>query len=112
VGRLCMDRTSRGGQPWYSLLAILTALTLRAVFHLALRQTGGLIGSLIRLLDLGLPVPDHTTLSRRSETLEERCLPYRWQPENPLICRISRRRYGSERCNRPLLLQHIAPRRV
>ena len=63
-------RTSRGGQPWYSPLAILTALTLRAVFHLALRQTEGLIGSLIRLLGLDLPVPDHPTLSRRGETLE------------------------------------------
>jgi Transposase DDE domain len=58
------------GQPWYSPLPILTALTLRAVFHLALRQTEGLIGSLIRLLGLDLPVPDHTTLSRRGETLE------------------------------------------
>jgi Transposase DDE domain len=48
----------------------LTALTLRAVFHLALRQTEGLIGSLIRLLGLDLPVPDHTTLSRRGQTLE------------------------------------------
>ena len=63
-------RTNRGGQPWYSLLAILTALTLQAVFHLALRQTEGLIGSLIRILGPGLPVPDHTTLSRRGETLE------------------------------------------
>src|SRR3954466_11783758 len=63
-------RTTRGGQPWYSELAILTALTLRAVFHLALRQTEGLIGSLMRLLGLDLPVPDHTTLSRRAETLE------------------------------------------
>src|SRR5580704_938714 len=48
-------RTSRGGQPWYAPLAILTALTLRAVFHLALRQTEGLIGSIIRLLGLDLP---------------------------------------------------------
>ena len=63
-------RTSRGGQPWYSPLAILTALTLRAVFRLALRQTEGLIGSIIRLLGLDLPVPDHTTLSRRAATLE------------------------------------------
>src|SRR4051794_35975600 len=37
-------RTTPGGQPWYSPLAILTALTLRAVFRLALRQTEGLIG--------------------------------------------------------------------
>jgi hypothetical protein len=54
----------------YSPLAILTALTLRAVFRLAYRQTEGLIGSIIGLLGLDLSVPDHTTLSRRAETLE------------------------------------------
>src|SRR5436309_10067082 len=63
-------RTSRGGQPAYSDLAILTALTFKAVFRLAYRQTEGLIGSLIGLLGLDLSVPDHTTLSRRAETLE------------------------------------------
>src|ERR671912_761154 len=62
-------RTSRGGQSWYSPLAILTALTLRAVFRLAFRQTEGLIGSVMRLLGLDLAVPDHTTLSRRAVTL-------------------------------------------
>src|SRR5919205_3212503 len=63
-------RTTRGGQPWSSPLAILTALTLRAVFRLGLRQTEGLIGSVLRLLGLELAVPDHTTLSRRAATLE------------------------------------------
>ena len=63
-------RTTRGGQPRYSALAILTALTLRAVFRLAFRQTEGLIGSIVHLLGLALRVPDHTTLSRRSATLE------------------------------------------
>jgi hypothetical protein len=63
-------RTTRGGQAWYSPLAILTALTLRAVFRLALRQTEGLIGSIIRLLGLTLAVPDHSTLSRRAKTLD------------------------------------------
>ena len=43
-------RTTRGGQPWYSPLAILAALMLRAVFRLAYRQTEGLIGSIIGLL--------------------------------------------------------------
>lgn len=62
-------RTTRGGQPFYLPLAILTALTLRAVFHLAYRQAEGLIGSIISLLGLALRVPDHTTLSRRSATL-------------------------------------------
>src|SRR4051812_26610312 len=37
---------------------------------LAYRQTEGLIGSLIHLLELTLPVPDHTTLSRRAAILE------------------------------------------
>jgi Transposase DDE domain len=63
-------RTTRGGQAWYSPLAILTALTVRAVFRLAYRQTEGLIGSIIGLLGLDLRVPDHTTLSRRAATLE------------------------------------------
>ena len=35
-------RTTPGGQPHYSTLAITTALTLRAVFGLALRQAKGL----------------------------------------------------------------------
>jgi hypothetical protein len=63
-------RTTRGGQPWYSPLVILTALILRAVFRLAFRQTEGLIGSIISLLGLTLRVPDHTTRSRRAATLE------------------------------------------
>ena len=62
-------RTTPGGQPYYSALAITTALTMRAVFHLALRQTEGLIGSVIALLGLALTVPDHSTMFRRSKTL-------------------------------------------
>ena len=57
-------RTGRGGQPSYSALAVAAALTLRAVFRLALRQTEGLIGSVLQLLGLDLRVPDHSTISR------------------------------------------------
>ena len=63
-------RTTPGGQPHYSALAIMTALTLRTVFGLALRQTEGLIGSVIDRLGLALAVPDYSTLSRRSQTLD------------------------------------------
>jgi hypothetical protein len=63
-------RTGRGGQPLYSALAVATALALRAVFRLALRQTEGLIGSILELLGLDLAAPDHSTLSRRAGTLE------------------------------------------
>jgi len=74
-------RTTPGGQPWYSSLAILTALTLRALFRLALRQTEGLIGSVIGLLGLTLAVADHTTLCRRAETLEAPRPRSRWDGE-------------------------------
>ncbi len=39
------SRSPRGGQPACPGMAILTALTLRAVFRLALRQTEGPVGS-------------------------------------------------------------------
>jgi Transposase DDE domain len=74
-------RTTRGGQPYYSALAITTALTLRAVFQLALRQTEGLIGSVVRLLGVDLAVPDHSTLSRRADTLQ---VPRPWSGRKPI----------------------------
>jgi hypothetical protein len=76
-GLRAAPRSTPGGQPWYSPLAILTALTLRAVFRLALRQTEGLIGSIFHLLGLALAAPDHTTLCRRAETLEVPRPPHR-----------------------------------
>jgi hypothetical protein len=65
-----MPRTTPGGQPHYSDLAITTGLMLRAVFRLALRQTEGLIGSILQLLGVDLSVPDFSTLSRRARSLE------------------------------------------
>jgi hypothetical protein len=62
-------RSTRGGQLRYSSLAITTALTLRTLFRLGLRQTEGLVGSIFHLLGLDLAVPDHSTLSRRAVTL-------------------------------------------
>jgi hypothetical protein len=61
-------RTTRGGQPRYSDLAIKTALTVGLVFGLRLRQTEGLLISVLELMGLDLAVPDHTTLSRRAQT--------------------------------------------
>src|SRR4051812_43905418 len=62
-------RTTPGWQARYSPLVIETSLTLRVVFDLALRQTEGLVGSILELMGLDLPVPDHATLSRRAGTL-------------------------------------------
>ena len=57
----------RGGQRRYSNLAIRTALTLRVVFGLPLRQTEGFLDSLFSLMSRDLKAPDHTTLSRRNQ---------------------------------------------
>ncbi len=62
-------RRRRGGQPKYSDLAIETALTLRLLLHLPLRQTEGFLGSIFELMGLHLDAPDHTTLSRRAARL-------------------------------------------
>ena len=60
----------RGAQRRYSNLAILTALTLRVVFGLPLRQTEGFLDSLLSLMGLDLKAPDHTTLSRRNRIVK------------------------------------------
>jgi DDE family transposase len=65
-------RTTPGGQALYSDLAIELVLTLRIVFHLALRQAEGFASSVLRLLGLDLPVPDHSILSRRGRTYANR----------------------------------------
>jgi hypothetical protein len=64
-----VGRRKRGRQKKYSDHAIETALTVRMVFHLALRQAEGFLGSLFGLLNLRCDVPDHTTISRRARKL-------------------------------------------
>ena len=60
----------RGRRRTYSNLAITCALTLRELYRLPLRSTEGFIRSLARLLELDLPSPHYSTLSRRAATLE------------------------------------------
>jgi hypothetical protein len=74
-----------GGQRKYSDLAIVTALTLRTVFHLPLRQTEGFVASLIGLMGLDLHTPDHTTLSRRHRSVQVAHLPKRTEAPLHLV---------------------------
>ena len=71
-----------GGQRRYADIAIEAALMIRMVFHLPLRQTEGFLYSLMQLLDVDLPIPDHTTLSRRLQTLGE--IPFQPATHGPL----------------------------
>ncbi len=58
----CASEWSSRGQRRYSDLAIVTALTLGTVFHLALRQTEGFV--LIGLMGLALKAaPSHDRVS-------------------------------------------------
>jgi hypothetical protein len=59
----------RGAQRKFSDHAIETALTLRLIFRLPLRQAEGFLRSILSLMGVGLEAPDHTTLSRRSQNL-------------------------------------------
>jgi len=76
-------RTTPGGQSSYSELAIETGMMLRMAFHLALRQTEGLMASIFGLLGVLLSAPDHSTLSRRArekESISKGCI----LPDGPI----------------------------
>src|SRR3954449_3272486 len=59
----------RGGQARYTDAAIQTSLMLRTAFRLPLRQTEGLMASVLTLMGLMVSAPDHSTVSRRAMTL-------------------------------------------
>ncbi len=60
----------RGSQFDYSDQAIEIMLTIREVFHLTNRGVEGFVRSLFQMMNLHLPVPDHSTLSKRGKTLK------------------------------------------
>src|SRR5260370_7894812 len=65
----CWQTTGPSGQARYMDAAIETSLMLRTAFKLALRQTEGLMTSVLTLMGLTLSAPDHSTVSRRAVTL-------------------------------------------
>jgi hypothetical protein len=63
------EKENSHGNQKYSNMAILCCLTLRQLFRLPLRATEGLMGSLIKLINLPFHAPNYSTLSRRGKTL-------------------------------------------
>ncbi len=55
----------RGASPTYSDVAIATVATIKSVMKMAGRQAQGFVESLFMLMNIDLPVPDHSTVSRR-----------------------------------------------
>ena len=66
----------RGRQRVFSDAAIQFCLSIKCLFGLALRQSLGLIESLLRMASLDWRVPDFSTVSRRPKSLQVQ-LPYR-----------------------------------
>ena len=60
----------KGASNTFSDQAIITFMTLKCLFQLAGRQTQGLLESLFSLMNIDLPVPDHSTVSRRMGKLQ------------------------------------------
>jgi hypothetical protein len=59
-----------GAPRTYSDLAIECALVFKAVYHLSLRAAQGFLSSVVELMQLSLPVPDYSTVSRRQGALQ------------------------------------------
>ena len=76
----------RGRSFVYTEAAILACVSIKFVFHQAGRQTCGLIGSIFRLLNVGLPIPDHSTLSRRLSGLTVRLPVKSSQRARHIVC--------------------------
>lgn len=74
----------RGSQFAYSDKAIEFMLTIKEVFHLSNRGVEGFVRSVFGMLDLHLPIPDHTTLSKRGKTFQVR-LPKRTSESMNLV---------------------------
>ena len=67
---LYTGENQRGSQFDYSDKAIEIMLTIKEVFHLTNRGVEGFVRSLFGLMKISLPVPDHSTVSKRGKTLQ------------------------------------------
>ncbi|PWJ21389.1 Transposase DDE domain-containing protein [Jannaschia seohaensis] len=70
------DEGRQGRPPALSKAANQFCLSIETLLKLPLRQTAGMVASLLRLAGLDWPVPDYSTLSRRQKTLTVQ-IPYR-----------------------------------
>lgn len=67
------DHTCQAGRPaTYSDEAILMMLVLREVYKLSLRNLQGFVQSLFSLMNLDLPVPSYSQISRRAKVLHKK----------------------------------------
>ena len=79
-------RTGTRGRPQeYSDVAIETAVFIRQVFHLPLRQTEGFMSSLALILKADIRIPDFSCISKRSIALPRHALSRAVEPGSLVI---------------------------
>jgi hypothetical protein len=76
----------RGASPTYTAAAIQTLATVKYLFGQASRQAEGMLSSIFELMKVSLPVPDHTTLSRRLARLDVRLPVRKTEKARHLVC--------------------------
>src|SRR5215468_12536575 len=80
----------------YADLAIECALVFKAVYHLSLRAGQGFLSSVVELMELTLPVPDYSTVSRRQGVLSVRAARTPWRsPRHIVIDATGLKVYGA-----------------
>ncbi len=74
VSAWCQEKIpgARGRPQIYTDTAIECALVVKVVFHLSLRATQGFLESVVRLMDIELPVPNYTTVCKHQGSVEVR----------------------------------------
>ena len=83
---------SPGLRAVFSEAAIQFCLTIKVLFKLPLRQTTGMVASLLKMAGLDWAVPDYTTLCRRQKTLVVQ-IPYR-RADGPLNLLVDSKRFA------------------
>ncbi len=88
--------TGPGAPRRYADLAIECALVFKSVYHLSLRAAQGFLASVMELMQLALPIPDYSTVSRRQGALQVSisALPPR-DPRHVVIDATGLRVYGA-----------------
>jgi len=60
----------RGASKYYSDIAIETVVVVKSIYKIAGRQAVGFVKSIMKLMNVDLKVPDHSTVSRRLSALD------------------------------------------
>lgn len=80
------EKTGKRGRPFqYSEYAIATALLIREVFKLPLRQTEGLLNSISAMMNVELQIPDFSSIAKRSGSLPRLVLNKALKPGSQVI---------------------------